>query len=433
MLSKEKIKVKNKGKEFNAIGEIWLKLLPKPSVRIDITFPTSSPDIIASLAMNFDGKISIPSRKISSSILITNQSFGSNQPLSISAIAQEKPLVTKKRGKIATAFFSLINFWNFRASSFISKQNKEKFVLCSRAILVSEEWKVTVESLPTTNERIEILKKQGGYAITHVGKIEKVDGSLYSSDEAKAIFEALFYFFSFVRGFWVHPQLPIGVNRKNNKIWEVWESFYVNPWQSVLTWFDNNHGSILSDLFPGFMRAWQHPQWQETIKAAIYWYTRGNIQSSGTDGSIVLIQSALERLSWEYHVNIKESLSPKDVERLPASACIKLFLSQAGIPLEVPPELKSMASIAKEKNIDGPSTFTNIRNRIVHPGKKKGGIDPQKAPLFECWNLGLWYLELLLLHIFEYQGKYANRLKLGRWAGEVEELPWNNKSTEPDA
>lgn len=137
----------------------------------------------------------------------------------------------------------------------------------------------------------------------------------------------------------------------------------------------------------------------------------------------MLIQSALERLSWEYHVNIKESLSPKDFERHPASACIKLFLSQAGIPLEVPPELKSMASIAKEKNIDGPSTFTNIRNRIVHPGKKKGGIDPQKAPLFECWNLGLWYLELLLLHIFEYQGKYANRLKLGRWAGEVEELP----------
>ena len=109
MLSKEKIKVKNKGKEFNANGEIWLNLLPKPSVRIDITFPTSSPDIIASLAMNFDGEISIPSRKISSSILITNQSFGSNQPLSISAIAQERPLVTKKRGKIATAFFSLIN------------------------------------------------------------------------------------------------------------------------------------------------------------------------------------------------------------------------------------------------------------------------------------------------------------------------------------
>ena len=76
MLSKEKIKVKNKGKEFNANGEIWLNLLPKPSVRIDITFPTSSPDIIASLAMNFDGEISIPSRKISSSILITNQSFG---------------------------------------------------------------------------------------------------------------------------------------------------------------------------------------------------------------------------------------------------------------------------------------------------------------------------------------------------------------------
>jgi hypothetical protein len=279
--------------------------------------------------------------------------------------------------------------------------------------------------LPTTKERIDVLKKQGGYAITHIGKIEKVDGSLYSSKEAGKILEALFYFFSFVRGFQVHPQLPIGLNRKNKKVWEVWESYLVNPWQTVLTWFDNNHGIFLSGLFPGVMKVWHNSLWQEPIRAAIYWYTRGNTQAAGTDGSIVLIQSALERLSWEYHVNIKENLSPNGFERLPASDCIKLLLSQAIIPLEVPPMLKSMAAIAKQKNLDGPSAFTNIRNRIVHPGKKKGGIDPSKAPLFECWNLGLWYLELILLYIFEYQGSYANRLKIGRWVGEVEKLPWN--------
>lgn len=430
LLSEEKIDFKSKEKKYSGNGKIWFKLLPKPSLQIDATFPESPPDIVASLAMNFEGEISIPARKISTPVFLINQSFGSNQALSITAIPKKRPLVTKKRGKIATTIFNLINFWNFRATGFVTKHGKEKYVSCSRAILISEKWKVTVESLSTTNERTELLIKQGGYAITHVGKIEKADGSLYSPNEAESILNALFYFFSFVRGFWVHPQLPIGLNRKNSKVWEVWESYLVNPWQTVSTWFDNNHGIFLSDLFPGFMRAWHNSLWQETIKAAIYWYTRGNTQAAGTDGSIVLIQSALERLSWEYHVNIKESLSPNGFERLPAADCIKLFLSQAGIPLAVPAMLKAMNSIAKEKKFDGPSTFTNIRNRIVHPGKKKGGIAPLKAPLFECWNLGLWYLELLLLHIFEYQGKYANRLKIGRWSGQVEELPWNQKDTE---
>ncbi len=433
LLSEEKIGLKCKEKEFSGNGQIWLKLLPKPSIQIKITFPKSSPDIVASLAMNFEGTISIPSRNISSSVSLIKRSFGSNQALSITAIPQKGPLITMTRGKILTTIFNLFNFWDFLSTGFFAKHGKETYVSCNRAILISEEWKVTVESLPTTKERTEILKNQGGYSTTHVGQIEKVDGSLYRSNEADKILEALSYFFSFVRGFWVHPQLPIGFNRKKNRVWEVWVNYHVNPWQSVLTWFDANHGNFLSDLFPGFMRAWNNPLWQETIKAAIYWYIRGNTQAAGTDGSIVLIQSALERLSWEYHVNIQESLSRNGFERLPAADCIKLLLSQAGIPLEVPTMLKSMNSIAKEKNFDGPSTFTNIRNRIVHPGKKKGGIDPLKAPMFECWNLGLWYLELLLLYIFEYQGQFANRLKIGRWSGQVEELPWNQKDTEPNA
>jgi hypothetical protein len=434
LLSKEDIYLEDNGNSFHGNGQIWLKFLPNPSLQIDITFPSSSTDTVSLLSkMSSKGNILIPARDISTSVAFIKSSFGPNQDLSVTAISQEEPLVTKRRKRIATTVFNLINFWNFQAIGFIVKKEHEKYVSCNRAVLIFRNWKITIESLPETKDRIEIVKKQGGYAVTHIGKIEKLDSSLYNSSEAEKILEALFYFFSFIRGFWAHPQLPIGFDQKNTKVWEVWANYHVSPWRTNQNWFDEHHGKFLSLLFPGFMKVWCNPQWQETVMAAIYWYTRGNTLAAGTDGSIVLIQSALERLSWEFHVNIKESISPYGFERLPAADCIKLILSHAGIPLEIPTELKTMKSIAKEKNLDGPSSFTTIRNRIVHPGKKKGGINPSKAPLFECWNLGLWYLELLLLFIFEYKGSYANRLKLDRWVGQVEELPWSKNITEQSA
>ena len=38
-------------------------------------------------------------------------------------------------------------------------------------------------------------------------------------------------------------------------------------------------------------------------------------------------------------------------------------------------------------------------------------------------ELGLWYIELLLLELFEYSGLYSNRLTR-KWTGDVETVPW---------
>lgn len=39
------------------------------------------------------------------------------------------------------------------------------------------------------------------------------------------------------------------------------------------------------------------------------------------------------------------------------------------------------------------------------------------------WSLGLWALELCLLRLFGYRGKYSNRITQ-RYTGEVEDVPW---------
>jgi hypothetical protein len=63
---------------------------------------------------------------------------------------------------------------------------------------------------------------------------------------------------------------------------------------------------------------------------------------------------------------------------------------------------------------------TEMRNALVHPQHKKR--DQVHDPLLEAWNLGLWYLELIVYKICGYSGNYRNRLT-ARFAGEVENVP----------
>jgi len=48
---------------------------------------------------------------------------------------------------------------------------------------------------------------------------------------------------------------------------------------------------------------------------------------------------------------------------------------------------------------------------------------------FEAYLLSLWYLELVLLWLFDYRGKYSNRLGWKGWNAEsVECVPWASGS-----
>jgi hypothetical protein len=66
---------------------------------------------------------------------------------------------------------------------------------------------------------------------------------------------------------------------------------------------------------------------------------------------------------------------------------------------------------------------------MVHP-------DNERRNLFtdlyvDAWRLGMWYLELAILRLCNYEGTYANRLADEHWVGEVEDVPWTKKSEIP--
>jgi hypothetical protein len=284
--------------------------------------------------------------------------------------------------------------------------------------LQAGDWQIVISPVNNIQEQVKQLKNLGGYAITYVGEIKRSNNKLFKVNEVNEILTCLYYFFSFIMGSWVAPLLPIGYDNHDSIVWEQWGVRRTDSWLNIESWLDWHHHDSISALLPGFWRKWNIEVWQKAIKSSIYWYVQSNTQKSGIDGSIILTQTAFEILSWTTYVRPQGGLSSNSFEKIPAED--KLLVS-TGIELEVPTELIEFKNLVTQPNGDGAQAFVKLRNSIVHPGD---GISAGNV-VFEGWLLGLRYLELILLHLFGYEGVYAYRLqKSGRWVGDVKQVPW---------
>jgi hypothetical protein len=75
---------------------------------------------------------------------------------------------------------------------------------------------------------------------------------------------------------------------------------------------------------------------------------------------------------------------------------------------------------------DGPEAFVRLRNAIVHPkrSKRKVVLQTSVPARMGAEDLGLWYLELVLLRIPGYGGEYYRRFESG-WPDQVrDKVPW---------
>ena len=75
--------------------------------------------------------------------------------------------------------------------------------------------------------------------------------------------------------------------------------------------------------------------------------------------------------------------------------------------------------------------LSEIRNDLVH-AKMRANVCLDAY--LEARDLGQWYVELLLLKLFGYNGKYANRLAYkyeDRWEPEI--VPWARSVEEADS
>ena len=288
--------------------------------------------------------------------------------------------------------------------------------------LKANGWNVELKSLLATPETLKALSETGGYGLTHIGGLQKEDGSSFEGETAEKMLAALRFFLSFSKGMWCNPCLALGFDDKENRAWESWGS-PKGQWDSPMSWFDPHHCEQLINLFPGFMDRWEDEDWQEALKEAIYLYLNSNCSGRGIDAGIILTQAAIERLSYEYAVKTKRLVTVKGFKDLRASDRFRLLLSSLEIPIDISSQTPELQELAKKFNwLDASHALTEVRNSLVHPEhKRRSQVD---SAFYEAWNLGLWYLELSILRICGYSGSYSNRLVSNKWVGTVEDVPW---------
>ncbi len=331
-----------------------------------------------------------------------------------------------------TVMFHVFNFPDFWGSEdYILTLGKPPLPggkRCGRVILQAGGWCITIAATDKTEDLTKSLQKQGGYVITHMGKIEREDSSAFSIAQAEYLLSCLRQFLSFALGRRIGIALPIGLDINGQRVFEQWDLplMTAGSWNGSYSWFDSHHGSLLSEVFPGFFSRWCSDSWKEHLKVALYWYLAANERTTGigVDAGIILAQTALERLAWAYCVEERGLLSPKAYWQggLSAAKKFRLLASTLGVPIGLPQNLTVLNTEHEGKWSDTPSAIAFIRNALVHPSKSKSFIGG--SHYYEAWQLSMWLLDLVLLRLCNHTGPYANRLADERWVGSVEQVPW---------
>jgi hypothetical protein len=398
-------------------GSVYFEWLPSPNVKFEFF---SQDSWVPEFDVHQAASLNLLDIGTSVEVSMSSPSYSANQDgeqlYQLSGELSE-PIIVSSGNSLSYLLFHLVNTsWSGRVN------------------LEAEGWSVAIDSLPNHTNIKKALKSQGGYAITHVGKIERSDQGIFTVNQAEELLEALRFFFSFSRGLQTSTILQVGYNVNGDEIWKKWDAnHYIKPWQDVCSCFPDFNAQSLSELFPSFLRRWQNSIWQEPIIYAIHWYMESMAQAGAVEGSIVLEQAAFELLSRVLIVEDKTLISSNAFENLNGVDKLRHLLSESGIPCTVPESLINLSQLSQAwDSADGPKVLTNIRNAIVHSGKPQKRQKLSQMPSAsetkgEAWQLGLWYLELVLLRLFEYQGDYFNRVAYKQRDEEnIEPVPWAN-------
>jgi hypothetical protein len=373
-----------------------------------------------------------------------NSSFISEESCQFSGRIIE-PISEVLQREINYSIFHILNFNKYIGKPTISGDCDSRNIC--RVEFIVDNWRVTIDQVQEIDEKINLLNSQGGFLITHVGKLEKLDSGKFSVDEAKNFLLGEFKdSLSLARGLKVPVIGLSGYSDDSQKVWNYWDLRFDNSWKSTDSWFPSSKADILAEVLPGFIQ-WLRQE-KDAAETALYSYLAANANEI-LEIRVILIQAALETLSHTLSVDNTEISSNRKCKRLKAAEKMRKLCAELKIPTDLPPPSIPNKSLNRTQQLleaarpkpnptldnlvkaasqhswkDGPHAITAIRNDIVH-GKKK--YDVSWEIMNDAANLGLWYLEMVFLAKAGYHGKYQNRLIRPRQYGEMEPVPWSQR------
>lgn len=358
--------------------------------------------------------------------LITGLSFLS-RPQELRGILQGRLFRGKQTG-FSSAVFHLLEFHDFIGDGITDGSA----FWAGRAVLEGLDWRITLDRVYDLDERRAAANSRGTYALSHVGRLEKCDFTPFDARELDDALSLLACYLSFVRGFWVSPILPVAYDASGAEVWRECGLRRLDRYRVVGSWFPVQERDALQLSFPAFAAAWAKIRPRERLESLVYWYTAANASLGALENGIIATQIALESI-WHLRFG-RDEPEAKTAHPKPEDMITDL-LKSALIPLVIPESCDALATFAHSVDADsGPTAFCRLRNLIVHPTdhnlNRLLGMAPLQGRIIEAWQLGLWYLELLLLHTLSYQGRYVPRIR-DKTTGQTEHVPWLTKPAEP--
>ncbi len=276
-------------------------------------------------------------------------------------------------------------------------------------------WSIEIAALPGSGRIQKRLRAVNGIEATHRGQITRCDGGEFTAEEARKLHKALVLFLSFARQYHCGSTHIEGSDRDGQPAWEFWGVPNVEPFRNFhKSWFGKRDSAQLEQAFPGFWRRW-HGSGKTTLVAALEWYLASHESKSVHVGNI-LVQAALEKLTATLLEEQGRKESGKPGQRIRAA------LKSLGVDTGIPAEYSDLGTYCMQNELsEGPRAIVEIRNALVHSDMQHGILCTEVYA--QARELGLWYVELMLLYFIDYRGQYFNRTAHA-WQGQGELVPW---------
>ncbi len=350
--------------------------------------------------------------------------------------------VIGKEDDLHNIVFHIVNFCHYFGEVTCQQTELRRSTNKGRISLVEEDWEITIDEVSLeekkSSELFDDLTESGGYAITHVGRIKKTDNKTFDSKESVELIGILSHFLSFARGQKVPIVLFVGYDISGEKVYEQWDGAFSQPWKSRDSWLPKQDLRKLPTIFPKFVSWWK--DWGQSAQIVLNMYIEANHNDFG-DIAIILCCNILELISRVILVEKKSRMLASKYDSrgknspTPADK-ISLLIDELAIPTSFPPSHSgSIDDLVQFVNNNIPESerknksaseasivFTKIRNNITHAKKK---YNPSSMVLFDTMSLGLWYVEMAILAILEYDGVYSNRLRRPKCSGVYDSVPWS--------
>ncbi len=173
LLSTEPFNFWTKEKETLAEGRLYLELNPKPRLELKSDLIANDWGLFKAFLDN-DIKIYLNKYPQIEWMLISTKPF--------QAIAPPNYVSTGSDVRVRDIIFHILNFEKFIGLPVWTNAYTQRL---DRIVLRADGWLITLDSMPETGNIVKKLEKDSGYAITHVGKLERETGKFFKVSKGK--------------------------------------------------------------------------------------------------------------------------------------------------------------------------------------------------------------------------------------------------------